>query len=87
MFDTALPIPAMKTELRYIVRCQLTLAHLECGRIVDTRHVQECISSPTAELSELLTDLYEQFRSPYLLGLEITSIHSPKNLAEHVWNS
>ncbi|GAB2795225.1 hypothetical protein HNQ93_002973 [Hymenobacter luteus] len=64
----------MKNELQYMVCCQLTLAELSCGQVVSTRQVKQLVASPTAELPELFTDLYEQFRSPQLLGLQITSI-------------
>lgn len=64
----------MKSGLPYMVCCQLTLAEVQCGQIVGTRQVKRLVSSQTAELHEILTDLYEQFRSPYLLGLQITSI-------------
>lgn len=64
----------MKTEPQYMVCCQLTLAELQCGRVVSTRQVKQLVASPTAELPELFTDLYEQFRSPRLVGLQITSI-------------
>ncbi|WP_139924961.1 hypothetical protein [Hymenobacter sp. DG01] len=64
----------MKNELQYVVCCQLTLAELSCGQVMSTRQVKQLVASSTAELPELFTDLYEQFRSPQLLGLQITSI-------------
>ncbi|HEX8351037.1 MAG TPA: hypothetical protein VF598_13825 [Hymenobacter sp.] len=64
----------MKKELQYTVYCQLTLAELEDGRVVRTRQVDHRIPSPTAELNEIFAELYEQFRSPFLLGRQITSI-------------
>ncbi|HEX8428750.1 hypothetical protein [Hymenobacter sp.] len=65
----------MKKELQYTVCCQLTIAEVELGRIVETRQIDCHVSTETAELNELFADLYEQFRSPYLLGLQITAIH------------
>ncbi|MGY2133127.1 hypothetical protein ACW9KT_12930 [Hymenobacter sp. HD11105] len=43
--------------------------------MVSTRQIDEHLSSTTAELNELFADLYEQYRSPHLLGLQITAIH------------
>lgn len=64
----------MKNELQYMVCCQLTLAELHCGQVVRTRQVKRLVASHTAEIQEVFTDLYEQFRSPHLLGLQITFI-------------
>lgn len=86
MINTALATKAaMKKDQQYVVSCQLTLADLEYGRVVRTHQIQQNIASQTAEIHELLTDLYEQFRSPYLLGLQITSIRSSRQPAEHVF--
>ncbi|WP_375434197.1 hypothetical protein [uncultured Hymenobacter sp.] len=65
----------MKKEPQYTVCCQLTIAEVELGRIVETRQVNHHLPTETTELNELFADLYEQFRSPYLLGLQITAIH------------
>ncbi|UOQ66626.1 hypothetical protein [Hymenobacter volaticus] len=65
----------MKKEPQYTVCCQLTIAEVELGRIIETRQVNHHLSTETTELNELFADLYEQFRSPYLLGLQITAIH------------
>ncbi|AHJ95690.1 hypothetical protein [Hymenobacter swuensis] len=67
----------MNNTLEYMVCCRLTLAQLECGQVVGTSQHKQQVRSTTAELSELFADLYEQFRSPQLLGLQITSI-SPR---------
>jgi hypothetical protein len=77
----------MKKELPYTVCCELTLADFQEGRIISTRQVQEYVLSQTAELNELLTDLYEQFRCPYLLGLQITAIHCQHPSQAHVLES
>jgi len=74
----------MKKELQYTVCCQLTLADLERGQVVSTRQVHEQVPSQTAELNEVFTDLYEQFRCPQLLGLQITSIRCCKHPQAHI---
>ena len=73
----------MNNTLEYTVCCRLTLAELECGRVVGISQQKQQVHTTTAELSELFTDLYEQFRSPQLLGLQITSISSQPALAGH----
>ena len=73
----------MTKELHYTVCCQLTLAELESGRVVNTRQVHEHVPSQTAELNEVFADLYEQFRSPQLLGLQITSIQCQQVPEDH----
>lgn len=74
-------ICAMENPLEYTVCCRLTLAQLECGQVVGTSQHRQQVRTTTAELSELFADLYEQFRSPQLLGLRIISI-SPKPVPE-----
>ncbi|RSK31174.1 hypothetical protein [Hymenobacter metallilatus] len=71
----------MKNTLEYTVCCRLTLAQLECGRVVGTSQHKQQVRTTTAELTELFADLYEQFRSPQLLGLQITEIR-PQLVAE-----
>ncbi|RSK49604.1 hypothetical protein [Hymenobacter rigui] len=66
----------MKNTLEYTVCCRLTLAQLECGQVVGTLQRRQQVRTTTTELSEVFADLYEQFRSPQLLGLQITSISS-----------
>ncbi|GAB3239392.1 hypothetical protein GCM10027346_32630 [Hymenobacter seoulensis] len=67
----------MKNELQCTVYCQLTLAEMEYGEVVNTKQVEQQVACQTTELNELFADLYEQFRSPELLGLQITSIQYP----------
>jgi len=74
----------MTKDLRYTICCQLTLADLESGQVVSTRQVQEQVPSQTAELNEVFADLYEQFRSPQLLGLQITSIQCQLHSQEYI---
>ncbi|MET4107307.1 hypothetical protein [Hymenobacter sp. UYP22] len=75
----------MKNTLEYTVCCRLTLAQLEYGQVVGTSQCKQQVRTTTTELSELFADLYEQFRSPQLLGLQITSItpQSALELAGH----
>lgn len=73
----------MKNKLEYTVCCRLTLAQLECGRVVGTSQCKQQVRTTTTELSELFADLYEQFRSPQLLGLQITSISSQPVVADY----
>lgn len=74
----------MKREPQYTVCYQLTLAEFEDGYIVNTHQVCHHRLSETPELHEVFTELYEQFRSPHLLGLQITSIRCQQT-AQDYW--
>jgi|GEM_PF-6004035 len=64
----------MKQNQCYQVRCRVTTAEMSCGQVVATQKIEHNILSDTYEVSEVFADLYEQFRSPQLLGLQIVSI-------------
>jgi hypothetical protein len=76
----------MKKELQYTVCCQLTLAEFELGQIVETRQIHHQLATDSTELNEVFADLYDQFRSPDLLGLQIVSIEpSHQHAPEPAW--
>lgn len=66
----------MKQNLSYQVCCQVTTARTDCGKIVAAEHTEHQLFSDTDEVSEVFADLYEQFRGPCLVGLQIVSIQN-----------
>lgn len=74
----------MKKEPQYTVCYQLILAEIEDGNVVNTHQVCHYRLSETSELNEVFTDLYEQFRSPCLLGLQITSIRCQQTAQDYL---
>ncbi|AII51888.1 MULTISPECIES: hypothetical protein [Hymenobacter] len=66
----------MKQNLSYQVHCQVITAQTDCGEIVTAKRTEHQLLSATSEVSEVFADLYEQFRSPCLVGLQIVSIQN-----------
>ncbi|MBC6988415.1 hypothetical protein [Hymenobacter sp. BT491] len=74
----------MDKRLRYQVRCQVTLAQLDCGQVVGLHQEEHHVTSDTAELNELFVDLCDHFRSPRLLGLQILSIRRQRRMLRRI---